>query len=362
MSKDRTTLWWLAPVVAAVLLVTPLPAGMIEAVYSRGLFRIVQTTLTTISNLTPFAWLDVWLSLAVLLSARRILALVRARGVTGPWRALAEAGRRALHTAGIVAIVFLFCWGLNYRRVPLEEALNVSAPTPATADELADLLIEANALAARLRPEFVQHPVTYAEAAEALRDPFERALGELGQPALGAFGRPKYTLLTPYFTWAGINGMLDPFALESIVHPDALPFERPFILAHEWGHLAGRADEAEASAVGWVACMDGDDSLAYSATVFLVVELADALPSSRWRALLPTLDPGLRDDLRALAIRWARAQPVVQRASSRVYDEYLRANRVEDGVKSYSRALHLILLPPLRRHVSDDLAARSRPR
>ena len=36
--------------------------------------------------------------------------------------------------------------------------------------------------------------------------------------------------------------------------PDLLPFERPFVLAHEWAHLAGHADEAEASAVaGWPA-------------------------------------------------------------------------------------------------------------
>jgi hypothetical protein len=44
----------------------------------------------------------------------------------------------------------------------------------------------------------------------------------------------------------------------------------------------------------------------------------------------------------------ARQQPQVQRATSRVYDEYLRANQVEDGSASYGRALTLILSPALR--------------
>jgi hypothetical protein len=44
----------------------------------------------------------------------------------------------------------------------------------------------------------------------------------------------------------------------------------------------------------------------------------------------------------------SRQQPQVQRAASRVYDEYLRANRVEDGTASYGRALSLILSPELR--------------
>ena len=44
--------------------------------------------------------------------------------------------------------------------------------------------------------------------------------------------------------------MLNPFGLETIVLPDLLPYERPFVVAHEWAHLAGHADEAEASAIG----------------------------------------------------------------------------------------------------------------
>ena len=45
--------------------------------------------------------------------------------------------------------------------------------------------------------------------------------------------------------------MTDPFLLDVIVNDDLLPMERPAMVAHEWGHLAGLAREAEASYFGW---------------------------------------------------------------------------------------------------------------
>jgi hypothetical protein len=142
--------------------------------------------------------------------------------------------------------------------------------------------------------------------------------------------------------------MVNPLALESIVHAELLPFERPFVLAHEWAHLAGYADEAEANAIGWFACMNGGAQLGYSANLYLIMETAAALPVESRRRVLPRLDAGVREDLAAIGRRMETERPRVRRAASRVYDEYLKANRVEDGTASYSRALRLILTPPFR--------------
>src|SRR5690606_39996891 len=47
-------------------------------------------------------------------------------------------------------------------------------------------------------------------------------------------GRLKRSLLGFYFRWASIDGMVNPFGLEVLRNPDLLPFERPFVAAHEW--------------------------------------------------------------------------------------------------------------------------------
>lgn len=359
---ERLTLWWLPPAFAALLLAAPLPASFVEFAYSRGIYRAIQGTLTTLSNLAPFAWLDAFVIAAIVVAGWRTTRLLRERRQRGWLRTATEAGQRVLRAAGVLVVIFLALWGFNYRRVPMADMLPRSDAPPPSAADLRLVLLDANALAARLRPSAVAQPWTYDEIADRLRDPFNHALSDLGRPALIAFGRPKFSLITPYFTWAGINGMVDPYALESIVHPDALPFERPFILAHEWGHLAGQADEAEASAVGWLACLRGDPPLAYSGVVYLVVELSNALPPRLWRETVPSLDPGLVADLQAQNARWARSQPLVRHAASRVYDRYLRANGVDDGVASYSRALSLILRAPLRDAITAYPADRGRPR
>src|SRR5262249_36745603 len=136
--------------------------------------------------------------------------------------------------------------------------------------------------------------------------------------------------------------------LESIVHPDLLPFERPFIVGHEWGHLAGAADEAEASAIGWLACMQGEPIFAYSASLYLIQEAGSVLPPARWQQSLAKLDPAVREDLDLIAQREARRNPRVQKTAFRVYDTNLKANRVDDGVASYDRALTIILSPKFR--------------
>ena len=150
----------------------------------------------------------------------------------------------------------------------------------------------------------------YDEVAGALDAPMRAALEQLQQPALGQPGRPKHSImLTPFFTWAGVTGMVNPLGLESIVHPDLLPYERPFVLAHEWAHLAGQADEAQASAVGWLACMRGTPQLAYSASLYLIMEAASALPSDARQTVMKQLDAGVRSDIDDILRRLQKGEP-----------------------------------------------------
>src|SRR5207247_6328116 len=80
---------------------------------------------------------------------------------------------------------------------------------------------------------------------------FADAEHRLGVKSPARPGRPKQSVLDIYFRSAGVDGMTDPFFLETLVASGLLPFERPHVIAHEWSHLAGFADEGEANFVGW---------------------------------------------------------------------------------------------------------------
>jgi hypothetical protein len=73
-------------------------------------------------------------------------------------------------------------------------------------------------------------------------------------------------------------------------------------------------------------------------------QIAGELPADARAALAQALTAGPRDDLAAIAARLRRGDlPVLRRASWMVYDSYLKANRVEAGVRSYGEVVTLIL-------------------
>lgn len=342
--------WIILGLFAAALFFVPMPQWAIEQYYSRDTYPWLQNWMTTISNVLPIAVLDLLIAAVGLLVLFRVLRLVSALFTRGIIDTIWESIRRVIRGVAFVAILFMWTWGCNYRRQPLEQGLPGGTAVRPSVESLTAAVSDANALASALRPGVMAvREISFAQTAASLAEPMDQALVALNQPKLMKPGRPKFSvLLTPFFTWAGVNGMVNPFLLESIVHPDLLPFERPFVMAHEWAHLAGHADEAEASAIGWLACMRGTAPLAYSANLYLIMEAGGALPPEDRRKALAGLDAGVRTDLNAIAQRREKEDPRVQKVASRVYDEYLRANRVADGTASYSRALRLILSPPLR--------------
>jgi hypothetical protein len=57
----------------------------------------------------------------------------------------------------------------------------------------------------------------------------------------------------PLLSMDRVDGMVSPFTLEVLANPD-LCLRAALLAAHE-SHLAGCADEAEASYVGWITCV-----------------------------------------------------------------------------------------------------------
>lgn len=328
-------------VAAGVALAVPTPAQWVEAVYSRQLYIALQNFVTPLSSRPGFALFD------LLLAA--VLAGLSCWWIVGLWRARRRwlgAGRLAVDTVALAAgayLVFLLLWGLNYRREPLQSNLDFR-PERVTGVALAEAgrtavarLNDLHGAAHRARwPDLVELP-------ERLGPAFGAVQRQLGIPHTAVPGVPKATLLTPYFRRAGFDGMINPFSLEVLVNGDVLPFERPHVVAHEWAHLAGYANEAEASFVGWLTCLAGEAQAQYSAWIFVAPHLWRHLPDADRRGMWERLDAGPTADFRAAARRHARAAPQLQRHAGRVYDGYLRANRVASGLASYGEVVDLVL-------------------
>ena len=319
-----------------------LPPVFVERFYSARVYAGMQPLLTSMSNLAPFALFDLLVS-GVVVSWFALGARDLAR-VKGRLRALALIAWRSIVWAAALYLVFLLAWGLNYRRVRLLDALAVDAArvTPlAVRDAAMTAADRMNAL--HVRAHAAGWPA--ADAIDPnLAQALERAATDTGRTRAIVPGRPKRTLFDWYFRRAAVDGMTDPFFLEILVSSELLPFERPFVVAHEWSHLAGIADEGEANFVGWLACLRASPPAQYSGWLFLYSELMRAANRTDRAAIDATLGAGPRADLAAIRDRIARqVSPRVSAAGWRVYDSYLKANRVEAGAASYGEVVRLAL-------------------
>jgi hypothetical protein len=346
--------------VALAAAFAPMPARSVERVFSDGLYARLQPLLTPLSNAVPFALFDALIIfVTIVIGVWLVSAFKRPR--TRFWRFLLRVGT----LASALYLTFLVVWGLNYRREPFRRALEFREErvTPDALVQLGDRAVtELNTMHPQLPPSW---PALH-ELRARLGPSFARARRTVGADWPVELGNPKRSLLNVYFKLTAIEGMVDPIFLEVLVNQDVLPFERPFIVAHEWAHLAGRADESEASFLGWLTCMHGPVWARYSAWISLYGTIMAGLPRDAQRALAAKLDPGPQADLQAMRDRIIRqSAPLARRASGAAYDRFLKANRLREGVKSYDLVVTLMLgvsveIPTLEEVQSAKLKVESR--
>ena len=286
--RTRVALRFAALILAAIAAaLVPLPRAFIERWYSSFLYVHLQHAVTRVSNVVPFALFDAlivavlaaWFLLAIADFRHGRLSLVRLVIRTATWTA-------------VLYLAFLLVWGLNYRRMPLMDKLQFDPqaarrkpfwrwPTRRSIDSARCMIRLTRWAGRRLVPS---NPPW--------RKRFGRVQRELGNEHAFVPARPKRTLLNPLFRLSGVEGMTDPYFLETLLESGMLPFERAAAIAHEWGHLAGFADESEASFVGWLACLHGSTADQYSGWLFLIEELIPAVPQQDRRGFIGRIATG----------------------------------------------------------------------
>ncbi len=331
-------------VLALVAALIPIPSAFVERWFSAGLYPRLQRIVTPFTNLLPFAWFDVILVAVIGATITLLVKAGRQARRERRWRPLLDRLWTLVVAAAGGYLLFLALWGMNYRRLPMTQRLQMKASAP-TRDEVTQLGLMA---VARLN---ALHAVAHAQGWPGdewrqtdLVNAFHAAQRLLEDSPPAVPGRLKPTILAPYFRWTGVDGMVDPFALEVLANPDLLPFERPFVAAHEWAHLAGFADEAEASFVAWLATLQGNEAAQYSGWLYVFWQVNGEVAPADRESLARALDLGPRRDVAAIVERLRRGQlPLLRNMSWAVYDQYLRANRVDEGIRSYGEVITLIL-------------------
>ena len=328
---------------AAMIALFPPGDFTVERYYSRWLYPILQANLTALSNRSPIALFDVAIVVFVLIALGIWTWSIRLARKKQVIRSLRRGFVATLTLLAVVYLWFLASWGLNYARPPLESTLKYDASriTPEAVRVLAEYSIDrANETHAAGHaagfPAIHDHP-------QALIDALHQVEKELGRPRPTIVATPKWSIFTPFYRASGVSGQLGPFFLETLLNPDLTGPERPAVLAHEWAHLSGYAPESDASFVGLLAALRAGAAPEYSAWLDLVSESVNQLQPVTQRIVLQKLAQGPRDDQAAIRERLKKLVRPVEQVAWSSYDRMLKSQGVDEGVKSYSRVIQLLI-------------------
>lgn len=309
----------------------PLPLAALDA-WRRG-YAAVQPAISRVTASLPLPALDL---VVVVVASLALWCLTRAIR----HRRLAPLVWRVVITAASLWLLFLVSWGWHYQVPTLEARLVDTRPTAQDIERFAEATVaqlNAHHAAAHATPW-----PTRTVLAHELAPHLARVLPRLGVAWTPHLPAARRTLLEPWFTWAGVDGMTNPLGLEVLVEGHVLPFELPALVAHEYAHLAGFADEADASVVAWLACQDGGPALRYSGALAVLPHLVAGMPSETRARVLGALDEGPRGDLAAISARLSARRAWAEALAWRTYDSFLKANRVEEGVARYDAVTRVL--------------------
>jgi hypothetical protein len=148
---------------------------------------------------------------------------------------------------------------------------------------------------------------------------------------------PKDVLLKNLYSSVGVLGYIGPFFCETQLNPDLLPDQYPFIYAHEYSHLMGVSNEAEANYWAYHICIASDYpsvkySGYYSLLPYVLSNASRTLTADEYRKLLSDIHPDILTQYSLERNYWnSLYSPLLGKIQSAIYNAFLKGNKIPSG-------------------------------
>lgn len=253
--------------------------------------------------------------------------------------------RLMIHGTALIAgacFFYLTAWGFNYLRQPFYISLNQGDAISPSASDYEELAYDMISFANTLHMPKDAHPLW--ETDYLVNSAMENIRITASLPRIPGFPPTKFLLSNECLNACGISGIFLPVFMEPHINSDLLPWERPWVMAHEKAHFMGFASETDANLIAYIACLSSaSDMLRYSAALHILIALRSYFPGDSWRNMLKeNLSPKAVQDINERSERIRRNQSRYARffrISRKVNDTYLKMNSQTLGIRSYQAAL-----------------------
>ncbi|GJM32666.1 MAG: membrane protein [Saprospiraceae bacterium] len=348
--QKRKAIWVTLGIVAVLFRwVGGINPEWIEKIYSRGIFQGIRVAIDYLLAWSPIPLIYPFFILLIFFIGKSAYRLYQSSDSLKKKFYRFASSLAAFIGGGI--FFFLFIWGFNYGRVPVEEEMGLQL-SPLNLDELWKELQDETKQIVRLRLEIPgatdsalgkEHlPVNLERK---LRKGVVRQLSRYGYPVPG---RVRGRLLYPkgIFLRFSSSGLYFPFTGEGHVDAGLHPLEWPFVMSHEMAHGYGFGDEGTCNFWAYLATAQSHDPvIAYMGRLVYWRTLATnylIYYPEKYKAFRGKLPAGIQADLNAINENLKKYPDIMPDLRYFAYDTYLKAQGITEGIKNYSRVIMMV--------------------
>lgn len=308
--------------------------------YALTIYPPLSAALSAFSSLFSFPLMEIFV---VFLILWLIFYPIKKRKKKTSWKKI------LLYEAEILVWIYIWFylgWGLNYYRYNIYTRLHTS---PKSYEEQ----IFKNFL-----KEYTKHlNNAYQAEIDIAPDILREHIGtfytnlpsEYGLAKPQSWQHPKKFIFTPLYSKVGVLGSMGPFFAEAQVNANLLDVQYPFTYAHEFSHLLGVSNEAEANYWAYRACTESSSpALQYCGYFgllpYVIFNAKSLLPEEDFQAWAQAIRPEVQEQYNQKNIYWRNHySPLIGSIQNYVYNLFLKGNKIPSGKKNYAEVIGLLL-------------------
>ena len=311
--------------------------------YARTVYPSLSAALSAFSSLFPFPLMEVFV---VGLILWLICYPIWKRRQRICWRKILF---REIEMLAWVYVWFYLGWGLNYYRYNIYTRLQ----TPPIAYEEQHFLDFLKEYTQCLNASYQPQTEVDADTLRHHIGSFYANLPEVyGLTKPQSWQHPKKFIFTPLYSKVGVLGSMGPFFSEAQLNADLPEVQYPFTYAHEFSHLLGVSNEAEANYWGYRACTESAlPALQYCGYFgllpYVISNASYLLPKEDFQAWIKTIRSEIIDQYNEKNSYWReRYSPFIGNIQDFTYNLFLKGNKIPSGKKNYAEVISLLLSLP----------------
>ena len=311
--------------------------------YARIVYPPLSAALSAFSSLFPFPLMEVFvvgLILALIIYPIRL----RKKGIR-----LRQILFREGEILAWVYVWFYLGWGLNYYRYNIYTRLH-TPPVAYEEQHFKDFLKDyTERLNTTYQPPTKMNEVELKEHVHAFYTQLPSTYG-LAKPH--AWQKPKDFIFTPIYSKVGVLGSMGPFFAEAQLNADLPEVQYPFTYAHEFSHLLGVSNEAEANYWAYRACTESSLPILqycgyFGLFPYVIANASYLLSKEEFQAWTQTIKPKIIEQYNKKNTYWRELySPWVGKIQDFTYNLFLKGNKIPSGKKNYAEVIGLLLSLP----------------